>query len=241
MKMNRATQKKLIEVKRQLRKNETSNALILLDQILEMCLRDESLKHGASTETKTGEKPFSNWTIPDYLKFLDSKHLLTREQKSYFFRVHDWRNKAQHSGLEPKKEQVAEAVKKLEPFIKCGLVCANALMNEPVIGVDLDDPLSRAVKLMIQHDYSQLPVFKDHEPVGSICEKNLLDFFLKHRKPPSPDLQVREIVDKPFPLVSEDAPLAEILNGLRTNHGVLVMKKDRVLGIITKADLLKLV
>jgi hypothetical protein len=181
-------EQRLIEVKRTLRNNETSAALILLDQILEMCLRDESLKHGASTEARTGEKSFSSWAVPDYLKFLDSKNLLTREQKSYFFKVHDWRNKSQHSGLEPKKEQIAETMKRLEPFIKYGLVCANTLMNGPVIGVDINDPLSRAVKLMKEHDYSQLPVFGDREPVGSICEKNLLDFFLKNGKPPSPDL-----------------------------------------------------
>jgi predicted transcriptional regulator len=239
--MNRIVKRKLVEAKRQLRKNETGNALILLDQTLEICLRDECLKHGASTETKISEKPFSNWTIPDYLRFLDSKHLLTREQKSYFFRVHDWRNKVQHSGLEPKKEQVAESLKKFEPFIKCGIVCASVIMNKPVIGVELDDPLSKVVTLMKEHDYSQLPVFKEGKSVGSISEKTLLNFFEKYGKPPSPNLQVREITDKPFPQIKEDTPLTEILKHLRSNHGVLVTKEDRVVGIITKADLLKLI
>lgn len=241
MEMNKIIEKKLKEAKIQLRKNETGNALILLDQTLEMCLRDECLKHGATTGTKIGEKQFSNWSIPDYLKFLDSKSLLTREQKSYFFKVHDWRNKVQHSGLEPKREQVEEALKRLEPFIRRGLVCAGAIMNKPVIGVDLDDPLSKAVTLMKEYDYSQLPAFKEHKSVGSISEKTLLNFFEKHGKPPSPDLPVRKIMDKPFPLIKEDAPLTEILKRLRSNHGVLVAKEDHVVGIITKADLLKLI
>jgi predicted transcriptional regulator len=239
--MNKIVKKKLREAKEQLRKNETGNALILLDQALEMCLRDECLKHGATTEAKIGGKEFSNWSITDYLRYLDSKSLLIREQKSYFFKVHDWRNKVQHSGLEPKREQVEEALKILEPFVKCGLVCAGAITNVPVIGVDLNDPISKAVTIMREHDYSQLPVFKERKSVGSISEKTLLNFFEKHGRPPSLDLQVREIMDKPFPLIKEDTPLREILKLLRLNHGVLVAKDDTVIGIITKADLLKLI
>jgi predicted transcriptional regulator len=241
MKMNQKMEKKLTEAKMQLRKNETGSALILLDQALELCLRDECVKHGATTETKIGQKQFSYWGIPDYLKFLDSKSLLTRKQKSFFFKVHDWRNKVQHSGLEPKREQIEEALRRLEPFIKCGLICAGTIMNVPVVGVDLDDHVSKAATLMKDHDYSQLPIFDDHKSVGSISEKTLLNFFEKYGKPPSPNLPVREIMDRPFPFVDEETPLTEILKHLRSNHGVLVTKQDHVVGIITKADLLKLI
>jgi hypothetical protein len=58
MKINRIIERKLVEAKRQLDKNETGNALILLDQILETCLREECLKLGASSE-KEIDKPLS--------------------------------------------------------------------------------------------------------------------------------------------------------------------------------------
>lgn len=239
--LDKKIEKKLTEVKEQLKRNETGSALILLDQVLEMCLRDECLKYGVTPESKIGEKEFSSWGVPEYLRFLDSRSLLTKEQKSYFFKVHDWRNKAQHSGLEPKRELVEEALKKIASFVKGGVICARVIMNKPVVGVDSNDQLSKAVALMKKHDYSQLPVFEWGEPVGSISEKSFLDFFQKNGKPPRPDLLIKEIMDKSFPLVREDAPLTEILKRLQSSHGILVTKDDHVIGIITKADLLKLI
>jgi len=241
METNNTIEDKLMEAKTQLRKNETGNALILLDQALETCLREECLRHGAATKTKNCKKPFAKWSVPNYLKFLGSKSFLTKEQKGYFFKVHEWRNIAQHFDLEPKREQVEEALRKLGPFLRSGLVCAGAIMNKPVIGVELDDPLSKAVAIMEEHCFSQLPVFEEQKSVGSVSEKTLLNFFERYRKPPSPDLQVKEIMDRSFPIIREDTPLTEMLELLRSNHGVLVTKEDHVIGMITKADLLKLI
>jgi predicted transcriptional regulator len=187
------------------------------------------------------QKPFSKWSFSQYMKFLDSKSLLTKRQKSYFFKVHEWRNSAQHSGMEPKKELVEEALKMLEPHIICGVVCASAMMNKPIIHVDLNDPLSVAVTLMKKHDFSQLPVFENYKPIDSISEKTILKYLEKFERPPDSGLPIKNIMDKTFPIIKEDAALTEILKLLQTNHAVLVRKDNQVVGIITKADLLKLI
>lgn len=228
---------KLMEVEIQLEKNETGNALILLDQALEMCLRDECAKYVTQTETKQ----FSKWGFADYVKFLDSRSLLTRGQKSDLRRIHGWRNKVYHNGLEPKKELVEEALKTLQPFVRYGLVCATTIMNKPVVGVGVNDPLCKATSLMKDRDFSQLPVFDRCKSVGSISERTLLDFIDKNGKPPSRDLKVGEIMDKPFPFVREDTPLLKIVEYLRLNHAILVTTEDRMVGIITKANLLELI
>lgn len=48
-------------------------------------------------------------------------------------------------------------------------------------------------------------------------------------------------MDEAFPQVGEDAPLALISTLLQTYSAVLVAKKGTVVGIITKADLLRMV
>ena len=239
--MDEKIEKKLAEAKDQMKRNETGNALILLDHVLEIFLRDECVKYGATPESKIDEKEFSSWGVTQYLKFLDSKSLLTKEQKKDLFKIHDWRNKVQHSGLEPKRELVEEAFKKIASFVKEGIICACVIMNKPVVGVDSNDQLSKAVTLMKKYDYSQLPVFLGYKSVGSVSEKSFLDSYQRNGKPPRPDLPVNEIMDKPFPLVREDAPLNKILKLLQSSHGILVTKDDQIIGIITKADLLKLI
>ncbi len=46
-------------------------------------------------------------------------------------------------------------------------------------------------------------------------------------------------MDDPFPQVGEDAPVSLVANLLRVYPAVLVHRKEKVAGIITKADLLK--
>jgi len=45
-------------------------------------------------------------------------------------------------------------------------------------------------------------------------------------------------MEESFPTVSEDAPLSLLSNLLRYYPAALVQKKGKVLGIVTKADLL---
>jgi predicted transcriptional regulator len=53
-------------------------------------------------------------------------------------------------------------------------------------------------------------------------------------------LPIEEIMEESFPQVSEDAPLSLISSLLQTYSAVLVAKKGNVAGIITKADLLRI-
>jgi len=46
-------------------------------------------------------------------------------------------------------------------------------------------------------------------------------------------------MEEAFPIVKEDEGLPVILTLLQSNHAVLVSKKGKIVGIITKADLLK--
>jgi len=53
-------------------------------------------------------------------------------------------------------------------------------------------------------------------------------------------LPTEDIMEEAFPQVGEDAPLSMISSLLQTYQAVLVAKKGQVVGIITKADLLRM-
>jgi len=110
-----------------------------------------------------------------------------------------------------------------------------------VIGIQEDEPLSKVVRLMKDHGYSQIPVFNGKQSVGSISEKTILRQILDGKDLAEISrLPIEEIMEEAFPQVSEDAPLSLISSLLQVYSAVLVSKKGKVVGIITKADLLRM-
>ena len=110
-----------------------------------------------------------------------------------------------------------------------------------VIGIQKNEPVSRVVQLMKEHGYSQIPVFEGKHSVGSISEKTILRQILAGKDLAQiSKLTVEEIMEEAFPQVSEDAPLSLISSLLQTYSAVLVARKGTTVGIITKADLLRI-
>jgi len=118
---------------------------------------------------------------------------------------------------------------------------ANRVLHNKVIGIQKEEPLSRVVRLMKDHGYSQLPVFDGKQPVGSISERTILRQILEGKDLDQiSGLSTEEIMEEAFPQLSEEAPLSLISSLLQTYSAVLVSRKGEVVGIITKADLLRM-
>ena len=84
-------------------------------------------------------------------------------------------------------------------------------------------------------------MFDGKQPVGSISEKAILRQILDGRDMAEISaLPASEVMEEGFPQVGEDAPLSLISSLLQVYSAVLVLKKGIVVGIITKADLLRM-
>jgi predicted transcriptional regulator len=103
------------------------------------------------------------------------------------------------------------------------------------------EPTSKVVKIMKDYGYSQIPVFDGKQSVGSISEKAILRQILAGKDLEDiSNLPTEEIMEEAFPQINEDAPLSLITSLLQSYSAVLVSKKGVVIGIITKADLLRM-
>lgn len=95
---------------------------------------------------------------------------------------------------------------------------------------------------MRETGFSQLPVFEGEKPVGSLTEKVILQKLVSAQDPDEISKQhVESIMDEVFPTVTEDTPLSMISTLLSYQSAVLLAKKGHIVGIITKADLLKVI
>ncbi|MFQ5999749.1 MAG: XRE family transcriptional regulator [Candidatus Bathyarchaeia archaeon] len=118
---------------------------------------------------------------------------------------------------------------------------AEKVLHDEVVGVQKSDPVSKAVRLMTDHGYSQLPVFDGEHAVGSISEKTILGQVLAGEDLAQVStLAVGDVMEEAFPQVGEEAPLSLISGLLQVYPAVLISKKGKVVGIVTKADLLKM-
>jgi len=120
-------------------------------------------------------------------------------------------------------------------------VRAEEVLHSKVIGIQKSDQVSKAVQTMADYGYSQLPVFDGEHAVGSISEKTIIG-----KVSAGKDLNqiskrsVGDVMEEAFPQVGEDAPLPLIASLLQVYPAVLISKKGKVVGIVTKADLLKM-
>ena len=107
---------------------------------------------------------------------------------------------------------------------------------EQLVSVPLGVTVEQAVNLMREHNISQVPVIEAGEVVGSISETRILDILVSD---PAAKLKpVAEYMEKPFPVITEDASVEEIAHNIDHRTPAILVKHDTSFDIITKSDLI---
>jgi predicted transcriptional regulator len=133
-------------------------------------------------------------------------------------------------------EVLQNEMQRKEPELLVGDICTKRL-----VFVKPNTPATQAKKLMLEHNISQLPVIEDGVAVGSIRESHLLDYIGQKNSKDLFNTRVEEIMGESFPQVDERTSIRLIRLLLQYSSAVLTTKKGKVTGIITKADLLKVI
>lgn len=150
--------------------------------------------------------------------------------------------KIERGKIDPTYSRIRRIFDCLENMEKDSGKSVKDVMSTRIIKVSKDVKIDKAVRLMKDNDVSQIVVVSRGKIVGSILDGLIIDRVaagedaakLSTRK-------VEEVMNEPFPQVSENTPINIISPLFHHNNAVLVMKKSKVVGIVTKADLLKVV
>lgn len=125
---------------------------------------------------------------------------------------------------------------------KKGGPTAGTMANRRLVLVRPSESIGKAAELMREKGVSQLPVIDGDSVVGSISEEILLNKVYGGEKPA--DLSKRRVSDvmgEPFSTVGEDTPFSAVSALLAASRAVIVTKGGKAIGIITRADVLKIV
>lgn len=113
--------------------------------------------------------------------------------------------------------------------------------DKTFLSVNSDHKISEVIELMKEKDISQLPVVDQDKIIGSITESNVLTYLFENPNSAS-DTLVRDIMDEPFPVVSEDLPTSQLGKYIsRKIPAVIAVDKSGTNHIITKYDVIQAV
>lgn len=127
----------------------------------------------------------------------------------------------------------------LEPQkMTAGLISGTKKPQAPksLVYVAPGDKVAEALEKMDELGLTQIPVLDEGRPVGSLRENRVLAKVVRNRELlTSP---VSEVMEQAFPAVDVDASSSEVTRRLQTSPAVLVEEYGRIVGIITRHDVL---
>lgn len=110
---------------------------------------------------------------------------------------------------------------------------AEQLMTSRIISVGSNDSIKDAIAKMKKSQISQLPVIDDHNMVGLVSESTILEALLS-----SKEARVRDVMQEAPPIVSRNTSVQIVSNLLRHFPIVIVSEEGKLVGLITKSDLI---
>jgi len=113
---------------------------------------------------------------------------------------------------------------------KCG-----EIMTQGVLTASPGDRIRKVSEVMVKHAISQLPVVYKDRIVGMITEEGIV----RNLSANIADETVEKVMEPPLPSVPEDTDISIIRPMLESHPGVLVTREGKLVGIITRSDLLK--
>ncbi len=109
-----------------------------------------------------------------------------------------------------------------------------------LITVKTEELVSHAIERMRTHDISQLPVVDAEGFVGSLDEGDLFRSYFEDKN--IADRPIKEVMNKPFPIVQKNASLEDISKLIdKNNPAVLVEIDSGKFQIITKHDIIRVI
>ncbi|WP_407432869.1 CBS domain-containing protein [Methanobrevibacter sp.] len=130
-------------------------------------------------------------------------------------------------------------------------ICTKEIMTKDVISVSPSERLIHARRVSIDAKVGRLPVIDDEELVGMITSKDLMRAFIdfrkkvpeRYQKSQIKEVLVEYIMSRNPLVVTKDHSISDVAKiMIETGYnGLPVVEDDKVIGIITQTDILRLI
>ena len=108
-----------------------------------------------------------------------------------------------------------------------------------MISASQDESVGEALARLEQYNVSQIPVLEDNRSVGSLSEADMMSMIIDN--PATIDKKVSEVMEKPYPVIDESEDIRHGIQYLKESPAILVSQYGRLIGILTRYDVLDFV
>jgi predicted transcriptional regulator len=135
--------------------------------------------------------------------------------------------------IDPAYSKVSKIFSFLDSLREKQELKAKDVMRQSIIPVKPNTPIHEAISRMRKHNISQMPVISDNKCVGVVSEAIILNSILDKKAK-----TVSEIMGESPPIVSKNTSINVVSELLRFIPMVMISEKGKLLGVITKSDIL---
>ena len=141
--------------------------------------------------------------------------------------------KIESGKIDPTYTKTKKIFSALSDLEKKGEIKAEQLMTNRLIAVEPGKNIKEAIDKMKKSQISQMPVVQNENLVGLVSESSILDALIEKKFE-----KVSEIMQDAPPIVSKTTGIQVISNLLKHFPIVIVAENGKLMGLITKSDLL---
>jgi len=98
------------------------------------------------------------------------------------------------------------------------------------------ETIGEALARLEQYNVSQIPVLDENHSIGALTEADLMSMIIDD--PATIDKKVSEVMGKPYPVIDESEDIKHGIQYLKESPAILVSQYGRLIGILTRYDVL---
>lgn len=119
-----------------------------------------------------------------------------------------------------------------------GVVCETKISGglPKLISISPDEILSNALNKMEEYNISFLPVFENGKSTGVIDETKIMSELILN--PNIVNKKVKDVMDKSLPILDEQDDVKNAIKTLKKSPAILVSEYGKIIGILTRFDVL---
>src|SRR3989344_120689 len=137
--------------------------------------------------------------------------------------------------LDPAYSKVKQIAKAIYVMMQDKEIKAKEIMTQKIISVSRNEKAGKIIEIMNRNDISQVPVIERGHVLGLVSESSIISKNLEDVKKAS----VKDVMIDSPPIIEENARLEVIKQLLVYYPIVLVKKAERLVGVITRSDLVR--
>ncbi len=137
--------------------------------------------------------------------------------------------------LDPTYNKAQKIFQALDELTKTSELKAEDVMTKKIVSVEPSSPIKDIIKKMRKYSISQMPVLDKEKIIGYLSESSVLEALMQDKK----NIQAKDIMQGNLSTVDKNASVGLLSSLLKFYPMVLVVEKGKLLGIVTKSDIIR--